>query len=108
MPACGWWCHCLPVSFKEEELSAARAKIVAAKNEIEVARRQLKADRQALVVKKALPMCVGLQSLELPAFVTLAILDELLPGRLGDVVSMHFKWDVITAVKHFHERSVPL
>ena len=57
-----------------------------------------------LVVNKALHVCVGLQSLELPAYVTLAILDELLPGRLRDLESMHFKWEVITAVKHFHDR----
>ena len=93
-----------PVLFTQEELSAARAQIAVAKNEIDAARRRLKAERHSLVVKKALPMCIGLQSLELPAFVTLAIFDQVLPGRLSDVVSLHFKWDVITAVKHFHER----
>ena len=59
-----------PVSFTEDELDNALAEIAAAKNEIEAARRQLKAERHALVVKKALPVCIGLQSLELPAFVT--------------------------------------
>ena len=93
-----------PVLFKEEELSAAQAEIAAAKNEIESARRDILAARHALVVKKALPICVGLQNLRFPAFVTLAILDQLLPSRLSDVVSMHFKWAVIIAVKHFHDR----
>ena len=80
-----------PVHFTAKELSAARAEIAAAKNEIESVRRQLKAERQAFVAKKILTMCIGLHSLELPAFVTLAILDEVLPGCLRDVVSMRFK-----------------
>ena len=93
------------IQLSQDEMDFARARIVAAKNKIEAARLKLTLDRRALVVKKALPMCFALQELQLPAFVTLAILDELLPGRLRDLVPMHFKWDVITAIKHFHERA---
>ena len=48
-----------------------------------------------------LTVALGLQSLELPALVTLAIVDQL---DACDVVPMHSKWDVIAAVKHFHAR----
>ena len=92
-----------PVPFTEEELCAAQAEIAAAKEKIDAARRQLKAERHKMVVKKALPMCIGQHSFELPAYVTLAVLDQVLPGRLSELVPMSFKWDVIAAVKHFHE-----
>lgn len=42
-------------------------------------------------------VCVGLQDLELPALVTLEILDALLPNN----IRMAAKWDLIVAVKHW-------
>ena len=88
----------------EDELNAARAQIAAAALRIDAERLLLKRDRRALVKKQGLSLCIGLQALELPAAVTLSILDESL-GGLRDITTMHFKWEVITAVKHFHERA---
>jgi hypothetical protein len=48
-------------------------------------------------------ICIGLQSLELPALVTLAIVDVLLEGERC-TLTMHTKWTWIVAVKHFRDR----
>jgi Leucine-rich repeat (LRR) protein len=50
--------------------------------------------------ERATTACVGLQDLELPALVTLEIVDALLEND----VRMFAKWELITAVKHFHQR----
>ena len=52
--------------------------------------------------RRATEICVALQSLHLPAWVTLQILDAgvscALDARLGA------KWNLVCAVKHFHDR----
>lgn len=45
-----------------------------------------------------LKICLALEPLGLPALVTLAVIDAAVP--LAPLVSMHHKWNVITAVKH--------
>jgi hypothetical protein len=50
--------------------------------------------------KRGSEICIALQDLELPALVTLEIIDECLPN----IVSMFQKWRLITAVKHFRDR----
>ncbi|MBT9559284.1 MAG: hypothetical protein IV100_24835, partial [Myxococcales bacterium] len=54
----------------------------------------------AMIREEATTMAIGLQDLELPALVTLEILD----AAWANLIPMHKKWDLITAVKHFHER----
>ena len=44
-------------------------------------------------------ICIALQGLDLPALLTLAILDALIHNG----VPMHIKWNLITTVKHFHK-----
>jgi hypothetical protein len=51
--------------------------------------------------KRATEICIGLQDLELPAFVTLTILDEAVHENS---IRMWAKWELITAVKHFRDR----
>jgi hypothetical protein len=53
------------------------------------------------MASRATTICIGLQDLELPAFVTLQIIDALFEGNS---VRMWAKWELITAVKHFHQR----
>jgi hypothetical protein len=53
-----------------------------------------------MIRARATEVCVGLQDLELPAFVTLKIIDALFTTS----VRMWAKWELITAVKHFRER----
>lgn len=48
----------------------------------------------------ATEVCIALHELELPALITLGILDE----RFPNVIRMWPKWEMITAVKHFHQR----
>ena len=48
-------------------------------------------------------VCIGLQDLDLPALVTLEILDAMLPNN----IRMAAKWDLIVAVKHFHASRPP-
>ncbi len=51
--------------------------------------------------KRATEICIGLQSLELPAFVTLQIIDEAVHENS---IRMWAKWELITAVKHYRDR----
>jgi hypothetical protein len=51
--------------------------------------------------KRATEICIGLQSLELPAFVTLQIIDQAVHKNS---IRMWAKWELITAVKHFRQR----
>jgi hypothetical protein len=53
------------------------------------------------MASRATTICIGLQDLELPAFVTLQIVDAVFEGNS---VRMWAKWELITAVKHFHQR----
>jgi hypothetical protein len=54
-----------------------------------------------MIRKRATEICIGLQDLELPAFVTLQILDEAVHENS---IRMWAKWELITAVKHFRDR----
>lgn len=49
-------------------------------------------------------VCLGLHGLNLPALVTLAIVDQT-NTVLNGLIPMHFKWNVIVAVKHWHEKN---
>jgi hypothetical protein len=51
--------------------------------------------------KRATEICIGLQDLKLPAFVTLQIVDEAVHEN---AIRMWAKWELITAVKHFRDR----
>jgi hypothetical protein len=52
--------------------------------------------------ERATEICIGLQDLELPAFVTLTIIDAAVHENS---IRMWAKWELIAAVKHFHERA---
>jgi hypothetical protein len=54
-----------------------------------------------MIRKRATEICIGLQSLGLPAFVTLQIIDEAVHENS---IRMWAKWELITAVKHFRDR----
>jgi hypothetical protein len=54
-----------------------------------------------MIRERAAEICIGLQSLELPAFVTLTIIDEAVHENS---IRMWAKWELITAVKHFRDR----
>lgn len=56
-----------------------------------------------LIRERATDVCVGLQELELPAYVTLQIVDAACEP-LANCVALHVKWALVTAVKHWHER----
>jgi hypothetical protein len=51
--------------------------------------------------ERATEICIGVQSLELPAFVTLQIIDEAVHENS---IRMWAKWELITAVKHYRDR----
>jgi hypothetical protein len=53
-----------------------------------------------MIRSRCTEVCNGLQDLGLPALLTLGILDELIPNE----IRMWAKWELVTAVKHFHER----
>jgi hypothetical protein len=54
-----------------------------------------------MIRARATEICVGLQDLGLPAPITLAIVDE---SVHENSIRMWAKWELITAVKHFHQR----
>jgi len=51
--------------------------------------------------ERATEICIALQDLELPAFVTLQIIDEAVHENS---IRMWAKWELITAVKHHRDR----
>jgi hypothetical protein len=51
--------------------------------------------------KRATEICIGLQNLGLPAFVTLTIIDAAVHENS---IRTWAKWELITAVKHFRDR----
>ena len=57
-------------------------------------------ERIAQVRTRFSTACIGMQDLGFPALVTLEILDALLPND----IRMSAKWNLIVAVKHFHDR----
>ena len=54
-----------------------------------------------MIRERATEICIGLQDLELPAFVTLQIIDAAVHENS---IRMWAKWELITAVKHFRQR----
>ncbi len=54
-----------------------------------------------MIRERATEICVALQDLELPAFVTLTIIDEAVHENS---IRMWAKWELITAVKHYRDR----
>ena len=50
-----------------------------------------------MIRDEATTVAIGLQDLELPALITLEIIDAAFPNS----IPMHLKWNLITAVKHF-------
>jgi hypothetical protein len=57
-------------------------------------------DRIEIIRSRCTEVCNALQELELPALLTLGILDELIPNE----IRMWAKWELVTTVKHFHQR----
>jgi hypothetical protein len=53
-----------------------------------------------MIRDRATIICIGLQDLELPALLTLQIIDADCENDVRDWA----KWELITAVKHFHDR----
>jgi Leucine-rich repeat (LRR) protein len=53
-----------------------------------------------MIRRRATEICIGLQDLNLPALLTLLIIDELLPNS----IRMWAKWELITTIKHLRER----
>jgi hypothetical protein len=49
---------------------------------------------------RAATICMAMQDLELPALITLELLDAAFPND----IPMHKKWQLVTAAKHFHQR----
>jgi hypothetical protein len=46
-------------------------------------------------------ICIGLQDLELPAWVTVQILDA---ARPWSTLPLHSKWNLVCAVKHYRDK----
>lgn len=53
----------------------------------------------SMIKSRSTEVCKALQDLELPALITLKILDTLIPNT----IKMYAKWELITQVKHFHK-----
>jgi hypothetical protein len=80
----------LPMIAEDDEECARRVnEIIAATTHI------------AFIRERATEICIGLQDLELPAFVTLQIIDAAVHANS---IRMWAKWKLITAVKHFFDR----
>lgn len=74
----------------------ARARLLAS---LETERRALARDRLDMIRAQAAEICIGLQTLELPALVTLTIVEQACAA--AHLPTMHQIWSLIVAVKHF-------
>lgn len=59
---------------------------------------QNKINQISMIKDRLSEVCFALQDLELPALITLKIINALIPNN----IPMHSKWDLITKIKHFH------
>lgn len=75
---------------------AARGRLV---ESLGAEMRALARDRLDLVRPRATEICVALQTLELPALLTLMIIEQ--ACELAHLASMHQIWSLVTTVKHF-------
>jgi hypothetical protein len=55
-----------------------------------------------MIRERATEICVALQELELPALITLEIIDAVFPN--SESIIMYKEWQMACAVKHFHDR----
>ncbi len=55
----------------------------------------------SMIRDEAATIAIGLQELELPALVTLEIID----AAFDNSIAMHLKWKLVTSVKHWHEQN---
>lgn len=79
----------------EHERADSRARLFAS---LESERRVLARDRLDLIRPQAAEICIALQTLELPALLTVMIIEE--ACRFAHRVTMHQTWSLVVAVKH--------
>jgi hypothetical protein len=53
-----------------------------------------------MIRERATDALIGLADVDLPALLSVDILDALFPNS----IPMHKKWDLVVAVKHWHQR----
>jgi len=58
-------------------------------------------DRKRFECERLTEICIALQDLELPAWITVQILDA---ARPWSTLPLHSKWNLVCAVKHFHDK----
>jgi ankyrin repeat protein len=66
-------------------------------------RRSVARLRLDLVRKRVLQVCVGLQDMALPAFLSLLIVQHACP-TLKRCVPLHLQWKLVTTIKHFKQQ----
>jgi hypothetical protein len=87
----------------EDSDSKERRLLYQHRAEIEKERRELILFAFDRFKVRCLEICIALQSLHLPALVTLHIIDNACSRRGAIFLSMHLKWQLIAHVKHFIE-----
>ncbi len=55
-----------------------------------------------MIREPATVVLIGLADLDLPALLSVEVLDELFPNSTS--IPMHKKWKLVVAVKHWHKR----
>jgi hypothetical protein len=58
-------------------------------------------DRKRFECERLTEICIALQDLALPAWITVQILDA---ARPWSTLPLHSKWNLVCAVKHFHDK----
>lgn len=86
--------------------AGADATVVVDSDQVKVARQSIAKTRLDFVRRRALQVCVGLQSRGLDALQMCEILVHAC-GRVAPLVSFHHWWAIATAVRHFHARQMP-
>lgn len=83
-----------------EERAEARTRLGCS---LEAEKRMLARDRLDMIRSQVFSICVGLQSLELPAFVTTQIVEQ--ACTFAHLATMHQIWNLVVKIKHFQYRA---
>lgn len=94
--------HPMVASVDERLMQLARHEIDLARQQIAECELAIERERFGLMCNRSLEVCIGLQSLELPAFVTIHIIDFACP--FATCVALQVRWKLVVAVKHFCRR----
>jgi ankyrin repeat protein len=87
----------------QEQLRVAQCSLAVARRRLGDAKQSIAREQIGLIRNQAFEICVALQLLALPAYVTMQIVDH--ACLFAQCVALHSKWRLVVLIKHFNEQS---